>query len=237
MDDGVGIALAVVLLVVVPVGAGVWAYRRARAREQAEFAAREAARPTRTPRTGGPATTVADLGEPVERHEVDRSRRGRTASGSAAVGLVCLLLFLGLAVPTLIAGAPVGMFGVVLGLLLGFALTCLWSGIEQGLRYFTHGAETFALHERGLLHSHARGTRAFTWSEVSKINQFHRESWLLHALGRDVICRIRLDDGSRVTFNGFTRDADRLAHAVDQAVYHGNAPRPARPGGVPPERP
>lgn len=48
---------------------------------------------------------------------------------------------------------------------------------------------------------------------------------LTRALGRDVRCRIKHEDGGSLVITGFTHDARHLAHTIEQAVRHDIRPR------------
>jgi hypothetical protein len=55
-----------------------------------------------------------------------------------------------------------------------------------------------------------------------------RNTWLERVLGGDVVCLLRLSDGGKLRFNGYTEDASALAGAIRAAVDEGELPRPTQ---------
>jgi hypothetical protein len=205
---------------------GVRGYRKQRAALQGKAARQAASRPEQ-PRTAPGAT--ADVGPLVWTYTSDDARRGRGALGAVCLGVVGLIGCGGLIVVTEIASArtpgstdtPFLPFSLGAGLSLGL----LGSGIFLGVRYFTGRGETFAVHEGGLVHTRAGVATALAWGDVDTVDNHAQTSWLASVMGTDVACTVRYGGDARFLITGHVHHARHLAHTVEQAVFHGTAPR------------
>ncbi|WP_394620665.1 hypothetical protein JNUCC0626_16615 [Lentzea sp. JNUCC 0626] len=159
---------------------------------------------------------MAELGEEVERYDVDNRRRAVRGVVEILVGTPALAfgVFLVLALDVGRAGAV--MF--VVGIMIGGGLGVVVLGTILAVQAVTRVGERFVLHEGGLVHSWGDRRTVALWTDVAAAVDLGKKTFLAKALGVDVRCQITLVDGSRVTIGPFVDGAGLLIRRVLEAT-------------------
>lgn len=214
----------IVLLAVLVIGIYISnAITAARDRQAAARARAQRAAFIRATRSGS-----GELGALVSVFPIMRRRQWRTAVWASTIGVVVFVAALGMEFLDLSDSShdhvvPIGGFAVVISV----AFFVMVAGIGTGIRYLRHRDEEFRLHEGGVVHADADGTRTIVWNDIDDLEVRKDDGWGMRLLGRSMVVTVKVRGEHRVVITGLTQQAPVLLDAIRGAVYQGNRPRPA----------
>jgi hypothetical protein len=163
------------------------------------------------------------LGQRVRSHWVDTGRRWWHGLGFTTVGAVMTAVGILLAVVYLAeSDFPIGP---ILGAILGLGLLLLVVGLVRLGQSLLRPDERFDVYEHGFVHVTRRRTRSVPWDQVTGLREIGDifAGGLRSSLGVDYRCVVKVRDGSSVTFNTLTENADVLAGTIDEHRSAGRA--------------